>query len=87
MKRRTFLKSSGAVLAAAAIPASMSSMSRMDEITREALRTLGIIHQRSYVPIGQTDLLLSMQEFEERYINPAIRVLRENLDQDILGIT
>ena len=86
MKRRTFLKSSGAVLVAAAIPASMSSMSRMDEITREALR---IAHKTItgsnviYIDKQRTpysgELMLSMKEFEEAYIEPAIRAIHNDL--------
>ncbi len=75
MKRRTFLKSSGAVIAAAAIPISFAMQTKpvvFNMIPKELGGT-----------IGGTIPMLTIEEFEARYIQPAIEALCNDFNEQL----
>lgn len=73
MNRRGFL---GSILALGAAPAIVRADSLMRIVPREAIVLTPPVHDLT---------LITIAEFEERYLRPAMKNLAENMEWDLLG--
>ncbi len=72
LSRRTFLKGSAGAVAALALPIALT------------VRSKDVLHSRQHVSwsFDASDLTLSIDDFQRRFIDPAMRSLAESIEAE-----